>query len=438
MKTNAANPGDSIEINLKNNHKETGVLIPSSRKNVTIIKLSTGYNVGFESEDIKEIKIIKKFKETKEEENHDLPKNKHLPNISILHTGGTIASKVDYQTGGVVASFEAEDMLRMFPELKGIANIKARLVSNIMSEDVRFSHQRRLAHAIRKEIRNGCDGIIIGHGTDTLGVTSAALAFMCEEIPVPVILVGSQRSSDRGSTDAAMNLICAANFIAKSKFSGVAVCMHESASDDSCVISPATKTRKMHTSRRDAFKVINAEPIAKVTYPQGDVTFLKELPSFSDKERKEIKPVIKELMEEKVGLIKTHPNMFVDVFEVYRKKGYKGLIVEATGIGQAPTNIEEHQAIYEELKRFIKEGGVVVLTSQCLYGAVHPHIYSNCRRLVDIGVVYGEDMLAETALVKLSWLLANESNVDRVKELMQTNLRGEINEILKYSKDYLN
>ena len=305
----------------------------------------------------------------------------------------------------------------------------------MMSEDIRFSNYRKLTHAIKKEIREGCDGIIIGHGTDTLAITASALSFMCENLPVPVILVGSQRSSDRGSSDAAMNLISASKFISQTDFVGVGICMHEHADDDSCVILPATKTRKMHTSRRDAFKAINDSPIARISYPKGEISFLKDYNKLSERKGEVI---FKEQMEDKVGLLKTHPNMFVDVFEVFRKKGYKGLVLEGTGIGQAPTNTPEHQAIYEELKNFIQEGGVVVLTSQCIYGAVHPFIYSNCRRLVEIGVIFGKDMLTETAHIKLSWLLANEADKDQVKELMQTNLRGEINEKIKYSEDFTN
>ncbi|MBT4446845.1 Glu-tRNA(Gln) amidotransferase subunit GatD [archaeon] len=430
------NPGDSVKITLNDNHTEAGIIMPSSKEAVTIIKLSTGYNVGFENKDIKDLKLIKKAKESsKESKQSQVPKNKNLPKISILHTGGTIASKVDYKTGGVVALFEVEDLLRMVPELEKIANVKARLVSNMMSEDIRFSNYRKLTHAIKKEIREGCDGIIIGHGTDTLAITASALSFMCENLPVPVILVGSQRSSDRGSSDAAMNLISASKFISQTDFVGVGICMHEHADDDSCVILPATKTRKMHTSRRDAFKAINDSPIARISYPKGEISFLKDYNKLSERKGEVI---FKEQMEDKVGLLKTHPNMFVDVFEVFRKKGYKGLVLEGTGIGQAPTNTPEHQAIYEELKNFIQEGGVVVLTSQCIYGAVHPFIYSNCRRLVEIGVIFGKDMLTETAHIKLSWLLANEADKDQVKELMQTNLRGEINEKIKYSEDFTN
>ena len=250
--------GDKVKVVTA---KETveGILMPTESKESVFVKLDNGYNIGIESKKIKKIELIEKFKET-EKKTTNIKVDKKLPTISILHTGGTIASKVDYRTGGVIARFDPEELLAMFPELRSIANIRSRLISNMFSEDMRFAHYKIMAKAIQEEIDKGCDGIILTHGTDTMGYSAAALSFILEGLPVPVILVGSQRSSDRGSSDSAVNLICAAEFIAKTDFSGVAICMHESMDNDTCLILPATKTRKMHTSRRDAFKAINESP----------------------------------------------------------------------------------------------------------------------------------------------------------------------------------
>jgi len=311
----------------------------------------------------------------------------------------------------------------MFPEVKSIANINSVLVSNMMSEDMRFSHYKKLSDAISKEIKNKVDGIIIGHGTDTLAVTSAALAFVFENLPIPVILVGSQRSTDRGSTDAAMNLICAAEFIAKTDFTGIALCMHETTSDNSCLILSATKTKKLHTSRRDAFKAVNDKAIARVDYDTKKIEFLKE------PLKTEGKLAIKDKFEEKVAILKSYPNMSSDLIEALTKKNYKGIVLEGTGIGHAPTNIEENIPNYKALKKFIDSGGIVTMTSQCLFGRVHEHIYTNTRRLGKIGVVFGQDMLPETAFVKLAWLLGNYKKQE-IKDLITKNLRGEINDRL--------
>lgn len=418
-----AKPGDRVKVVTSDEIKE-GILMPNQETDSVVIKLDNGYNVGIDKKKVKEVKIIEKYKEKETHSEKKPKKDSKKPTIAILHTGGTIASKVDYKTGGVVASFSDEDFLSMFPEVKDIANVKTSLISTMMSEDMRFSHYKKIADAIVKEVRNNVDGIIIGHGTDTLAVTSAALSFIFENLPIPVILVGSQRSSDRGSTDAASNLICATEFIAKTNFAGVAVCMHENTSDNNCAILPATKTKKLHTSRRDAFKPVNDIIIARIDYDTRKIEFLKDYTKKNDE-----KLVVKDKFEDKVAIIKTYPNMFPDLIETLTKKKYKGLVLEATGLGQAPTNIKENIPNYNALKKFINSGGVVVLTSQCIFGAVHGDIYVNCRRLGNIGAIFGKDMLPETAFIKLAWLLGNYKK-DEVKELLTKNLRGEINERL--------
>jgi len=289
-----------------------------------------------------------------------------------------------------------------------------------------------MAEAIKKHAKKKIAGIIIGHGTDTLGYTAAALSFMFEKINIPVLLVGSQRSSDRGSTDATQNLICAAEFIIKTKFVGVAVCMHNSASDDVCAILPATKTRKMHTSRRDAFKAINDSPIALVDYNKRTVKFLNE--NYS-KKTKDNELILKEKLSEKVGLLKVHPNIDPKLFKFFTEN-YKAFVIEGTGLGHAPTNMGVNLKNFELLKNFIKNGGIVAMTSQCLYGAVHPYVYTNLRKLSEIGCLFCEDMLPETAFIKLSWLMGNYPE-DKVKELMVKNLRGEINTTRTYEKEFI-
>ena len=413
-----AKPGDRVKVKTKEKDFE-GILMPAEHSDAVIIKLSSGYNLGIAKEKVLGISVLEPNKE-KIQKKAKIKIDKNKPTIAILHTGGTIASKVDYRTGGVIAKFEPEELIANFPELKDIANITSLKVANMMSEDMRFMHYQLIAEAITKQIEQGVKGIIIGHGTDTLAVTSAALSFMFEHLPIPVILVGAQRSSDRGSSDAGMNLICAAEFIAKTDFKGVALCMHEKQDDTSCLILPATKTRKLHTSRRDAFKPVNAEPIARVDYQTRKIEYVPQYQSSG-------KLVLKDKFEDKIAIIKTYPNMYPDLIDALTAKNYKGLVLESTGIGQAPTNIPENLPNYEALKRFINKGGIVVLTSQCIFGRVHPYIYTNCQRLQDIGVIFGEDMLTETAFVKLAWLLGNYPK-EQVRELVTKNLRGEINE----------
>ena len=426
------NPGDKVKISTKKTTEE-GILMPTPDENTVIIKLSNGYNLGFEKKDVQKIEVLEERKET-EVEKEEIKKNPDLPTISILHTGGTIASKVDYRTGGVVSKFSPEDLISMFPELSEIANIESELISQMWSDDFRFSHFKLIAEAIEKHVKKDVKGIILGMGTDNLAVAAAALSFIIESSPIPIIIVGSQRSSDRGSSDAGMNLICATEFITKTDFCGVAICMHDSAEDNNCTILPATKTRKMHSSRRDAFKTVNDIPIAKINYQTRKINFLqKEYP------KKSKNLILKPEMEEKVGLLKIHVNMFPEQFEFF--KDYKGLVLEGTGLGQTPGQVpndlsEIHKKIYPAIKKVIDSGCVVVMTTQCLFGRVNMNVYDKGRDLLELGIIPGQDMLANTALVKLSWLLANYSS-EETKKLINQNLRGELNEQLSYQQEFI-
>lgn len=412
--------GDFVRLKTAEREVE-GTLMPSNGQDSIIIKLKNGYNLGFNKDEVKGIDTIKK--KTEEKPLHkEIKEKKGLKTIALLHTGGTITSRVDYTTGGVISQTSPDALVALYPEIKDIANIRNVTVTNLMSEDITFKDYQKIAKAVKENA--DVDGIIITHGTDTLTMTAAALSFMFESIDIPVLLVGSQRSSDRGSADSAMNLICAAEFIVKTDYAGFAVCMHHTVNDDVCAILPATKCRKMHTSRRDSFRAINDTPIALVDYETRKIEYLKD---YSKKIGK--KTILKDKMSTDVGLIKMHPNIKDSLFEFYTKN-YKAFIMENTGMGHAPTNTEENMRKYELLKKFIERGGIVGITTQCLYGRVHPDVYSNLRRLSDIGCVFCEDMLPETAYIKLSWLLANYPE-DEVKILLNSNIRGEITERTK-------
>jgi len=409
-----------VNIILKDNRTFQGFLLPESNGKI-VLKLNSGYNMVLDKKEVKSIKTIEQLTE-KKFKTEDYNKNKSLKTISILHTGGTIASRVSYDTGGVSSQFKPEDLIRMYPELKEIANIESKLIQNMWSDDLRFKHFEILADAIEKEIKKKVNGIIIGIGTDNLTVASAALSFIIENPPIPILLVGAQRSSDRGSSDAAINLISAMKFITKTDYKGVAICMHGSSSDEYCLILPATKTKKLHTSRRDAFKPVNDSVIAKI---EGDkITFLKPY-------KTEGKLNIKPKMEENVGLIKITINMNSKQFEFF--KGYKGLIIEGTGLGHTPGDVvdkytKEHEKIMNSIKRLTKSGCIVVMTSTCLYGRVNMNVYSKGNNLQEAGVIGNfNDILPETAFVKLAWLLGNYKKED-VKVLICKNLRGEISE----------
>jgi glutamyl-tRNA(Gln) amidotransferase subunit D len=426
------NTGDKIRIEKKDGDIVEGIVMPAEKKDSVVIKLGSGYNVGIAKDSIKKSEVLEEFKEEKEKKGKAAKKNPKLPTITILHTGGTIASKVDYRTGGVVSKFTPEDLLAMFPELGQIANLDSKLIQNMWSDDLRFCHFEKIAKAVEEESKKGAKGVIIGMGTDNLAVASAALAFIFEEINIPVLFVGAQRSSDRGSSDAAMNLICAAEFIAKSDFTGVAICMHSASGDDECAILPPCKTKKLHSSRRDAFKVVNDDIIAKINYKTKKIDMLKK-----SAKGKSVK--IKPKFEDKVGLLKIHVNMHPEEFEAY--SGFKGLVIEGTGLGHTPLDVIDdctkiHEKIKQSIKKMDDKGIVIVMTTTCLFGRVNMNVYSKGRDLQQLGVISGEDMLPETAFVKLAWLLGNYKP-DEAKKLIGKNLRGEITDRTMYKEEFL-
>jgi len=390
------------------------------------LKLKSGYNMGIDKKKIKETKLLEEKKEVKHE-TKEVKQKPGLPKISILHTGGTVASKVDYSTGAVIAQFSEQDLLNLFPEIHEVANIRSELVRNMQSEMMRFEHYNILAKAVKKEAENGADGIIITHGTDLLHYTSAALSFSLENLGIPVVLVGSQRSSDRPSTDAAINLLSAVKFIAKTDYSGVAICMHEDTNDSECLIIPGVKAKKFHTSRRDAFKPVNSKPIAKVNNEKNKIEFISKYDKRDKKKKIELKLFNEKL---KVGLFEPHPNMYASELLAY--KDFDGLVLELLGIGHMPTMkmdefTVENEKIFSAIKELTKKMPVVA-SAQTVYGRINMNVYTPGKQLLEAGVIGNyTDMHPELAFIKLSWLLSNYKK-EEVKKLYETNLRGEISE----------
>lgn len=405
----------SDKVKVKTSKEEfVGVLMPESINSKLVLKLESGYNIGIDKKKVKSIKVLEKAK-VKKEVSKRIKKKTRLPTISILHTGGTIASKVDYETGGVKAQFTPSEILKNVPELGKIANLDCKLISNVFSEDLGFKDYNKLAKEVEKEVKKGVKGVIITHGTDTLHYSSAALSFMLENLNIPVVFVGAQRSSDRGSSDASLNLICAAQFISKTNYSGVCVCMHSSMNDGFCSIISGVKARKLHSSRRDAFKAVNDVPICEIDKSGKIIGKTK----FNKVEGKLKVHLFKENL--KVGILKGHPGM--NAKEVSCFKGFDGLILEGTGLGHFPIH-EDNKVIFRELKKLSKEMPLV-MTSQTIFGRVNMNVYSTGRELQEF-VISGEDMLTETVFVKLAFLLSNFKK--DAKDLIRENLKGEINE----------
>lgn len=404
--------GDRVRVE-KEGRVYEGILMPSTTEHI-VIKMDSGYNAGISPENTKITLVEKKQELSLAARKKEVQKGKgKLPRVSILSTGGTIASKIDYRTGAVTAQFSADDILKAMPELKEIADFSGRVVYNILSENMKTEYWTELARAVVEEIENGAEGIIIAHGTDTMMYSAAALSFMLET-PVPIVFVGSQRSADRPSSDNAMNAICAAE-VAVSDIAEVCVVMHGTTCDDACDIHRGTKVRKMHTSKRDAFKSINSSPIGEVDYSTKQI---KTLIGYTKRGERELK--FREGLESKCALVKFTPGASPDILSYYIDAGYKGIVLEGTGLGHVSTEW------VPEIERAVNSGIPVVMTSQCLYGRVCDRVYDTGRDIIKAGVIEGEDMLPEVALVKLMWALGQSGDIDDVRRIMKEDIAGEI------------
>jgi glutamyl-tRNA(Gln) amidotransferase subunit D len=409
--------GDMIRI-IKGAETYEGILIPRSgygdEKHV-VIKMKNGYNVGVHlapNTRIEKIGVGAKPTFT----SPPLPKQKTgLPKVTIISTGGTIASRVDYRTGGVRSALSASDLYSVVPELSQIAAIDAQILFSLYSENINAKHWSETAETVAKHIQKGVAGVVIAHGTDTMAYTAAALSFALQNLPVPVILVGSQRSADRPSSDAATNLIGAVGAAAWTPFAEVVLAMHQTVSDKAIVFHRGTKVRKCHTSRRDAFQSINTSPLAKMENEK--ITMILEDYCQRDVSRK---LVLNPDFDEKVALVKFYTGLNPDIIEWYVDKGYRGIILEGTGLGHISNYC------FSAIRKAIENDVVVAMTSQCIWGRLNMNVYDTGRDLLAMGVIPLGDMLPETALVKLMWVLGQTKDVEEAKTLLTTNIAHEI------------
>ncbi len=392
-----------------------GIILPRneySSPDYIEIKLENSYNVGINAFDVKEIKKI-----GKKEAHYKIPekkfsKNEKLPNITLLGTGGTVASRLDYTTGAVIPSFSPGELFSAVPELANVCNLETKIVFEILSENMRPEYWQKLAEEIVKETSSGKDGVIVAHGTDTMGFTSAALSFMLKDLSIPVVLVGSQRSSDRPSSDAALNLINAA-IVSCSDIAEVVVCMLGSTSHDYGLIHRGTLVRKMHSSVRNTFRTIDNIPLGMIR--DEKITMFNN--DYRMRNNSETRAMTG--FEKKVALVYSYPGMQNELIHFYIDKGYKGIVIAGTGLGHVSTEV------YESIERAIQEDITVLMTVQTLHGFTGMNVYSTGRELLNFGVIAGRNLLPETGYVKLGWVLGQTSDPKEIKDLLLTNIAGE-------------
>ena len=387
-----------------------------------VLKIATGYNVGIDTRTITGMKETGYKKANYKVPEKEFPYTEGLPHVKLLGTGGTIASRLDYRTGAVIPAFSPGELYGAVPELAEICNLETEKIFAVFSENMGPTQYVALAKQIGKEIEKGIEGIVIGHGTDTLHHTGAALTFMCQNLPVPVILVGSQRSSDRPSSDAALNLMHAMTAAGHGNIAEVLVCMFGPTSDEYGLLHRGTRVRKMHSSYRSTFRTIGDTPVARIT--RKGLTPIKEDCNLRRKDR-DVKII--PTFDDRVTMLYYYPGMKPDTLDSITENGYKGVVWVGTGLGHV------NKEMYPAIERAQKAGVHQYMTLQTIWGYVHMFVYDTGRDMMAKGIIPAGNMLPEVAFIKLGWALGQTHDPEEVKKLMLTSINDEITEREPYN-----
>ena len=439
--------GSKVRINIESRiGKQTheGVIISPAGNGLITIKLQNGYNFSHPIDSVNLIELIENPKNGSEFDNTKIQNdvNQDLPLVTLLHTGGTIASKVDYETGAVIARFEPDEILDSVPELIPIARIEAVLIGNMFSDDIRPRHWNRMIEETQAAFERGTKGVVITHGTDTMGLSAAALAFSWSgdggRPPGPIVFTGSQRSSDRASSDAKENLI-AAIYLAghglnpSGNGDSTMIVMHESSSDGVLSILPGISTRKMHSSTRGAFQSIDIGELGRITVEGSDCSI--EMIRNTGEQRPIGKPT---LFDESVSIaeIIAGPHLRPEHITALASTKPDAIHVHGTGLGHLPISdpngdSPENPEVRNALNLYIRDGGLVLMSTQTIYGPVHLDVYSKGREQQGMGIIgHGSVGPPESSLVKLHYLLSRfRDEYSKIKTIWSTSLCGEIIDI---------
>jgi glutamyl-tRNA(Gln) amidotransferase subunit D len=400
------------------NGKFTGIVLPRSETadpHHIVLKLRSGYNVGVAAGQITSMAVQGRREAHYKIPEKEFPVDPKKPRVKLFGTGGTIASRLDYRTGAVIPAFSPGELYGSVPELADICNLETEKLYGVFSENMAPEQWIGTAQAIGREIEKGVQGIVIGHGTDTMHHTAAILSFMVQNSPVPIVMVGSQRSSDRPSSDAALNLMHSVKTAAESDIAEVMVCMFGPTSDVYGLLHRGTRVRKMHSSYRSTFRTVGDIPLAMVS--RETITPLRQ---DTRPRRRDRQVTVNTAFEEKVSIVYYYPNMKPDIIDSLIDNGYRGIVIAGTGLGHV------NKPLYPALKRAHEKSIAVYMTVQTLWGYVQMYVYDTGRDMMELGVVPGANMLPEVAYMKLGWALGQTDDLAKVREIMMTPIAGEI------------
>ena len=398
----------------------SGLILPRAETadaDHVVLKLATGYNIGVRHDTVSSIEVYGRREANYQIPEKEFPFDPAKPRVKLFGTGGTIASRLDYRTGAVIPAFSPGELYGSVPELADICNMETEKLYGVFSENMGPEQWIGTAKAVAAEIEKGVAGIVVGHGTDTMHHTAAALSFMIQDSPVPIVMVGSQRSSDRPSSDAALNLINATRTAATSDIAEVMVCMFGPTSDKYGLLHRGTRVRKMHSSYRSTFRTLSDIPLGKID-ETGVTTFRDDYHRRRDDKRVKLSAVF----DDRISLLYYYPAMKPDIIDSLVDNGYKGIVIAGTGLGHV------NKPLYPALDRARAAGVHIYMTVQTMWGYVQMYVYETGREIMGLGVVPAANMLPEVAYVKLGWALGQTHDSDEVKRIMLTPVISETTE----------
>lgn len=330
-----------------------------------------------------------------------------MKKILLIHTGGTIGMTRDSRSGVLRPDRFYAGLLKVIPELSGIADIEVEIPFVFDSAELNFHHWQKLAAIIQARI-GAIDGVVITHGTDTLAYTASALSYMLHNVPVPVILTGAQRPLGELRSDARNNLVNA-----------VELACHDI--PEVCIffdykLLRGNRTSKNHINFFDAFVSPNYPLLAEVGINievyRGNI--LKPGGHFH----------VFTQFSSALAVLKLFPGCSADYFQP--GPGVRAVMIVAYGAGTIPLQTGDLSA---RVEKWLNEGKLVVLDSEAHGGRIEPQLYESGSRLLEMGVISAGDMTFEAAATKLMFLLGQYDRPERIKDSFQRSLAGELSEL---------